>query len=261
MSQKKILIVEDDTQMTEMMGSELVKAGYMCFVAHDFAKAKEHLLKEGFDCILLDINLGEIPGTEVVKFLSTNKNPNSHIPIILVSGDLKMDIIKSLKNNIFSVILKPFKMIDLVARVDQACRKLKSQAVTSTKKQILKVLIVDDEEEFSNSLTSMLPTNEFSIQWSPSTASALQKTEKQRFDCIVVDLKLNETRTGAWIVKQLRGDKSSLNHKSAILVVSGFVDTKTSELNSLVQGIVEKPVSNRDMAQMLRDASALKYED
>ena len=115
----KILIVEDDETIIELMRLCLVKNGYACTTATDGAVALELIEAQLFDLILLDIMLPEFDGYEVLEYVK-----QFHIPTIFVTakGTLS-DKVKGLRLGAEDYIVKPFELQELLARVETVLRR------------------------------------------------------------------------------------------------------------------------------------------
>lgn len=82
---KKILFVEDDVVLLEVLQRFLIDAGYEIAIAKDGVDALEKLKKEKPDLVLLDILLPRLDGFEVLKAMKAEKE-TSDIPVIILSN-------------------------------------------------------------------------------------------------------------------------------------------------------------------------------
>lgn len=69
----RILIVEDEKPISELMRLSLTKAGYSCHCAYDGAQAADILEKEIFDLVLLDVMLPKYSGFELMEYIRPNE--------------------------------------------------------------------------------------------------------------------------------------------------------------------------------------------
>ncbi|MFE4077253.1 response regulator transcription factor [Peribacillus sp. YIM B13477] len=120
--ENRILIVEDDHYISEMIKDTLVKHGFAVFTVFDGEEALQIVESQNFDIILLDIMIPKIDGMECLKIIR-NK---SMIPILIMSAKGE-DVDKALGLGFGAddYIAKPFSMIELVARVKAILRREK----------------------------------------------------------------------------------------------------------------------------------------
>lgn len=115
----KILIVEDELMISNLIKINLTDVGYVCKCAYDGKEAIDIIEEEQFDLILLDIMLPEINGFELMEYIRPLE-----IPVIFLTAksDVK-DRVKGLKLGAEDYLVKPFEIIELVARVETVLRR------------------------------------------------------------------------------------------------------------------------------------------
>ena len=116
---RKILIVDDEEKIRELIRMNLELAGYKCDEAEDGEMALEKLNKFGPDLALLDIMLPKKNGYEIAQsFIKQN------VPIIfLTAKDSVTDKVKGLKLGADDYIVKPFESMELLARIEVVLRR------------------------------------------------------------------------------------------------------------------------------------------
>lgn len=115
----KILIVEDDKRLNELVCSNLRLVGHSCDRLFDGMSVFDQLRKEQYDVMILDIMLPGLSGFEVIEEIA-----DSNVPVIFLTAknDLK-DRVKGLRLGAEDYIIKPFEMLELQARVDVVLRR------------------------------------------------------------------------------------------------------------------------------------------
>lgn len=115
----RILIVEDDRSISKLIQLNLLDAHYQCMCVYDGQKALEVIEQESFDLILLDIMLPHINGFELMEYIQP-----LHIPVIfLTAKNDVLDKVKGLKLGGDDYIVKPFEIIELLARIETVLRR------------------------------------------------------------------------------------------------------------------------------------------
>ena len=116
---RKILIVEDEVPISNLIKMNLTAEGYRCTCAFDGKAAADYIEKEDFDLILLDIMLPEINGYELLEYVRPLEMP----VIFLTAKSAVNDRIKGLKLGADDYISKPFQVGELLARVEAVLRR------------------------------------------------------------------------------------------------------------------------------------------
>ncbi|MST59196.1 response regulator transcription factor [Waltera intestinalis] len=116
----RILIVEDDEAIANLLYMDLRDEGYQCVNAYDGKQAAD-LLEENtdFDLILLDIMLPEIDGYELLEYIKPTEIP----VIFLTAKGTVNDRIKGLKMGADDYIVKPFQSGEVIARIEAVLRR------------------------------------------------------------------------------------------------------------------------------------------
>lgn len=116
----RILIVEDEEAICDLLLMELKARGYLCQCASDGEIAADDIEKENYDLILLDIMIPKIDGYELLAYIKETKN----IPTIFITAKSQVqDKIKGLKNGADDYITKPFEIEEVIARIEAVLRR------------------------------------------------------------------------------------------------------------------------------------------
>jgi two-component system, OmpR family, phosphate regulon response regulator PhoB len=119
----KILIVEDEAAIREMLGYTLMKNGYAFEEAADVEQAEEIISRDKPDLILLDWMLPGISGVDYARRLRNNPETKS-IPIIMLTArSEESDKIRALDTGADDYITKPFSTKELLARIRAVLRR------------------------------------------------------------------------------------------------------------------------------------------
>ena len=115
-----ILIIEDDTSISNLIVSTLVREGYVCEAALDGRRGLELYETGNFDLVLLDLMLPEISGYNLLEIMH-----EGNTPIIVISAmNQVQDRIRGLKMGADDYLSKPFQIGELVARVESVLRRV-----------------------------------------------------------------------------------------------------------------------------------------
>lgn len=121
MKNKKILIIEDEIELAQMIRNYLVKESYHVEIISDGISAMAAIELSPPDMILLDLMLPGIDGLEILRQLRYQ----STIPVIIISAkETEVDRIVGLKLGADDYMVKPFSIKELVARVESLFRRI-----------------------------------------------------------------------------------------------------------------------------------------
>lgn len=141
--QKRILLVEDDEAIREMVESYLTMEGFLVTSAVNGEEALQNCLNKPFDLVILDIMIPKLNGLEVLKII----REQASLPIIIMSAkDSDVDKALGLGLGADDYIAKPFSMLEFSARVKAAIRRATKYAnQVEDKKDILEIdnLLID----------------------------------------------------------------------------------------------------------------------
>jgi len=127
MAHKKILVVDDEKKIVDIVKAYLERDGYRVIVAYDGRLALQMARSESPDLIVLDLMLPEVSGWDVCRTLRTESN----VPIIMLTAlDDDSDKIVGLELGADDYVVKPFNPKELVSRVRAVLRRAEGAAVS-----------------------------------------------------------------------------------------------------------------------------------
>lgn len=118
----KILVVEDDSGIRDLIELTLNMESYITMTAEDGEEAFNKIQNEKFDLILLDIMIPKIDGFKLIRMIH-----DKSVPVIFLSAKSQVqDKILGLKLGAEDYITKPFEPLELLARIEVVLRRKKS---------------------------------------------------------------------------------------------------------------------------------------
>lgn len=130
---KKILIVEDDEAINNLIANTLRQEMYDCYSASTGKEGADMFEQRKYDLVLLDLMLPEINGYELLEFIKPTDTP---VIIISAMGQVQ-DRIKGLRMGADDYLAKPFQIGELLARVESVLRRAGRQTDEYTYKDIV----------------------------------------------------------------------------------------------------------------------------
>jgi len=129
----KVLIVEDEPAISNLIYKNLVAAGYDCTQVYDGMQAATYIMKNTYDIILLDIMLPELDGYELMEYIKGSGMP----AIFITAKNSTEDKVKGLRLGAEDFLVKPFDIVELLARVEVVLRRYH---------KLERILVIEDVE-------------------------------------------------------------------------------------------------------------------
>jgi phosphate regulon transcriptional regulator PhoB len=135
---QKVLVVDDEPDIVELVSYNLRKEGFIVSSASDGEEALAKIGKESFDFVILDLMLPRMPGMEICRVLR-NDPKTKNLPIIMLTAKgEEVDRVLGLEIGADDYLTKPFSPRELLARIRAVMRR------TSGKREDEKVLRIGD---------------------------------------------------------------------------------------------------------------------
>ncbi|MBQ4618088.1 MAG: response regulator transcription factor [Clostridia bacterium] len=153
----RILVVEDERSIADMVKLCLIKNGYLCETATNGLAAAQKIEERRYDLILLDIMLPDMDGYELLEYIQ-----QFAVPVIFVTAKTSVpDRVKGLKLGAEDYISKPFDLEELLARVATVLRRFdKTQTVLEVGKIKINTL---ERTVLCDGKTVALPAKEYDL--------------------------------------------------------------------------------------------------
>jgi two-component system alkaline phosphatase synthesis response regulator PhoP len=130
---KKILIVEDERDISRMLDYNLRKEGYATVVEGDGGRAAMTASRERPDLVLLDVMLPGLDGTEVLRRLRADQKLASTPVIMLTAKSEETDKVVGLELGADDYVTKPFAIKELLARIKAVLRRSSAKAAEESR--------------------------------------------------------------------------------------------------------------------------------
>lgn len=125
MIKERVLIVEDDKNISKLIKYNLEKEGFYCTACFNGEEALKALDKDPFNLIILDIMLPGIDGLEVCRQVKQNKALSNVLIIMLTAKGEEVDRVVGFELGADDYIVKPFSPRELILRIRAILRRLK----------------------------------------------------------------------------------------------------------------------------------------
>ncbi|GFZ29551.1 DNA-binding response regulator [Clostridium zeae] len=167
MQNKKILIIEDEENIADLLSHYINKEGYTTRIANNGTLGLQLVQEFMPDLILLDLMLPDINGFEVCKKISTNYI----IPIIMITAKSDtVDKVLGMELGADDYITKPFNTREVIARIRSIFRRIDliSESITNNEPNFIQIgndieIHIDRREVFKNSIKIDMTNKEYEL--------------------------------------------------------------------------------------------------
>ncbi len=147
---KRILIVEDDEEIRNLLKGFLENNGFTADEAGDGLSASKHIASEKYEMILLDMMLPFKPGNILIKELRALEDPErSKTPVIVISAKSTKDTrLEVLRMGADDYIIKPFDLDEVLVRIEVVLRRSEAESSSQSEEEVLSHngLVLDREQ-------------------------------------------------------------------------------------------------------------------
>ena len=217
---KKVLIVEDDGNIAELLHLYLEKAGFETSVAKDGGKGVELFRQLQPDLVLLDIMLPVMDGWSVLKKIrEESKTP----VIVLTAKGETQDRVSGLEMGADDYIVKPFEMKEVLARIHAVLRRTSPEEETQEKRLSFDKLVInlDSYELMVNGQRVDTPPKELELLFHLASAPNRVFTRNQLLDEVWGFDYFGDSRTVDVHIKRLREKLENVSEQWRLKTVWG----------------------------------------
>ena len=124
----RILIVDDDRAICELLNENLTERGYECAEAYDGLTALIDVAKEHYDAVLLDVGLPEVSGMEALPRI---RNKHNDVAVIMITGYAEVGLaVEAMRLGASDFVVKPFDISSLVQKINIGIESVKQSLHT-----------------------------------------------------------------------------------------------------------------------------------
>ena len=176
-SNYNILILEDSKTMNKIINITLSKNNYNCFSAFSIKEARDIIQNNHIDYILLDLNLPDGNGSELIDELN-----DKDIKIFVLTNETNKDIMHKFYQ--YGVIDFVIKDKNCFHKIDEICVSIEQLEKNHSKT----ILVVDDSIVIQAQLKNLFSSRNYHVEVCGDTKSALNILAKQKIDLMLLDI-------------------------------------------------------------------------
>lgn len=225
---KTILIVEDDARFAKILFDLSREKGFRCLIAVDGEAGLQLAYQFKPSAIILDVDLPRMDGWGVMQRLKNNPE-TKHIPVHFISVSEKSK--DAMKMGAIGFLRKPVNMTDL----NEVFTKFEG----SLNKTIKRLLLLMNDKEESGNILKLINSDDVETVAVNTGKNALKLLRKEKFDCLVADLAIEDI-PGLTFIKKVRKD-DSIPHVPVIVYSKNSISREEeAELSKYSESIILK---------------------
>ena len=239
---KSLLIIEDDNKFSLVMRDFARERGFKCIIAEDGETGLHFADYYNPSAIILDIGLPGIDGWTVMERLKNNPKLR-HIPVHFMSAaDSTMD---AMRMGAIGYLTKPVS----VEKIEETFGKLEN----IISKPVSKLLLVEDDSLQRQSIKDLIGNSDVTTTAVGTGAEAYRELEKETYDCMVLDLGL-EDMSGFELLEKIRQNEKLTRVPVIVYTGRDLTMEEENQLRSYAESIIIKGAKS---PERLLDESAL----
>ena len=162
MDSEKILVVDDEEAIREVVSTLLESKGYQCTVVANGRIAFDHFQTESFDLVLSDIVMPEMDG---LKLLANLRMHDPDVPVIMVTAMHDISIaLEAIRAGAYDYILKPFEKDQLYLSVSRALEHRRLVLENRTYQSDLEHLVAERTQQLSQTLRDLEQSYDYTLE-------------------------------------------------------------------------------------------------
>jgi len=239
-----VLIVDDNENLCKTLTFILNRKGYTTTTAHDGPDAIKQTEKTPFDLTLMDIRMPLMNGVEAYKKIKRLR-PKAAV-VMMTAYSVEELVQEALEEGAFGIIYKPLDIDKVISLIEEA----------KTARKGALILVLEDEET-RDTLRVELEKKEYKLGFAGSGDEAIALVKEQRFDVLLVDLKLPFINCFELYlaVKEVQPDIVAIIWTAD---AQGVTELAESALQGDVYTCVDKPLVVEDVLRLLDEVMLKK---
>jgi tubulin-specific chaperone A len=239
---KILLIIEDDPRFAKVVSDFAHRKGFKSLIALEGGAGLDLVDTYRPDAVVLDLNLPDMSGWEVLSVLKHNPD-TQHIPVHIMSAEY--ETLQAYRRGAMGFLTKPVTAESL----DESFQRIEG----FISRQVRTLLLVEDEVKLRRSVKKLLGGSDVEISEVGTGQGALELLRSQTFDCVILDLSLPDM-SGFEVLNRIHQDEAIA--KCPLIVYTGqeLSPEENAELMKYADSIIVKGVKS---PERLLDETAL----
>ncbi len=235
----KVLVIDDDTLVHDMLRRMLTKEGFEVFTAINGKEGIKRAKELSPSAIILDVLMPGMDGWSVLASLKEDSELAS-IPVVMLS--MVDDRTRGYAQGVTEYLTKPADKQQLLTILRRSVRE----------GPVAPILVVDDDQDQRELLRRTLEGEGWEVVAAHNGRAAIESVRARRPACIILDLLMPEMN-GIEFVSELRANPDFRDIPVAVLTSGDLSNNDHERLNGEVQRILQKGISQSDVLKMVKE--------
>jgi len=215
---KRILIVDPDSEVARELAFLFIEERYDVETSDSISAMAERIRDAQFDCVIMDVDLPEMPGYKAVSILKTI-DPKIQVIMTAAMNTVELEA-EVRKQDIFYYYIKSFDREELMAAVRDVFKKVGKVKEAKRMNEPPSILVIDDDVNFVAAMKPMLQSKGYNVDAAHNKDEAMRKLERFTPDLILLDIMMEKLTDGFDICYKLKHDPET--KKIPVLAVSSI---------------------------------------
>lgn len=235
----RVLIVDDDVTILDTLKVTLENEGFEVSTAINGRQGLVKIFDAAPDLVLLDVRLPDVDGFQVCREVRSNPK-GTGIPVILMTGDMTVDIDRGFSLGADDCIIKPLDMKYLTTRI----KKLAGGRT--------QVMVVDDDRQIGDMLEKVISVQKYEPHILTDGSNIMEVIKERRPDLLLLDVSLPVGPDGVEICRMLKSDATTRDIPVIMLTANEYVDMVEKCFSYGAEDYLFKPFSIPDLVLRMK---------
>jgi len=239
----RILVVDDDTNLLDLLVDTLNGIGYQAEGVSDGVAALERLKTEKYDLMISDIKM---PGLDGLGLLKRVRRYYPRMPVLLITGYPSAEIIGRASAD--GLLAKPFRISHIEQLIENSLAGRKEQAAAP----LQRILVVDDDDSFREMLADLLRANNYVSLSASNAEEALKELAHGAIDAVITDIRMPGA-DGITLMKKIK----EKNPGMPVILTTAYLSSYDFDTEAdSADGFLPKPFKAESIINLLDQLSA-----
>jgi len=233
----KILVVDDDPRLLDLLIETLTTIGYDAVGAADARQALKILTETKVSLIITDIKMPDMDGFELADIVR-KKHPG--LPVVFITGVFTSSIVHRKDDE--TILTKPFR----ISRLEDMIKRAVTPPPDVEPREKERILVVDDDDSFRVMLMETLKLSNYSVTGASDADEAMNILQQGNISAVITDIKM-PGMDGISLAGNIKKSRPGI----PVILVTAYLSAEQENAASIADGFLMKPFSIESVTNLL----------